>query len=109
MGICSNDLGNSRSDNSFRNSGRLNGKARQGGGVAVPHVRHSQPFSERSRSDFFGFPDECTPLIFIRPLSGSGALSVYDSIIAQYGADSFAGRVASTMMGSTEKIGRAHV
>lgn len=53
-------------------------------------------------TSFFGFPDECTPLIFIRPLSGSGALSVYDSIIAQYGADSFAGRVASTMMGSTE-------
>lgn len=53
-------------------------------------------------TSFFGFPDECTPLIFIRPLSGSGALSVYDGIIAQYGADSFAGRVASTMMGSTE-------
>jgi len=43
-------------------------------------------------TSFFGFPDECTPLIFIRPLSGSGALSVYDGIISQYGADSFAGR-----------------
>lgn len=53
-------------------------------------------------TSFFGFPDECIPLIFIRPLSGSGALSVYDGIIAENGADSFVSRVASTMMGSTE-------
>lgn len=53
-------------------------------------------------TSFFGFPDECIPLIFIRPLSGSGALSIYDSIIAENGADSFVSRVASTMMGSTE-------
>ena len=51
---------------------------------------------------FFGFPNECTPLIFVRPLSGSGALSVYDGIISENGSDSFAGRVASVMMGSTE-------
>ena len=56
----------------------------------------------RPVTEFFGFPAECAPLIFIRPLSGSGALSVYDGIIAQYGADSFIGKVASTMMGSTE-------
>lgn len=53
-------------------------------------------------TSFFGFPDECTSLIFIRPLSGSGALSVYDGIISENGPDSFAGRIASTMMGSTE-------
>ena len=53
-------------------------------------------------TDFFGFPSECTPLIFIRPMSGSGALSVYNGIIADYGADSFIGKVASVMMGSTE-------
>ncbi len=53
-------------------------------------------------TEFFGFPKECTPLIFIRPMSGSGALSVYNSIITDYGADSFIGRVASVMMGSTE-------
>ena len=47
-------------------------------------------------------PDECTPLIFIRPLSGSGALSVYDGIISENSPDSFIGRIASTMMGSTE-------
>lgn len=53
-------------------------------------------------TSFFGFPDECTSLIFIRPLSGNGALSVYDGIISENGPDSFAGRIASTMMGSTE-------
>ena len=53
-------------------------------------------------TSFFGFPDECTPLIFIRPLSGSGALSVYDGIISENSPDSFIGRIASTMMGSTE-------
>ncbi len=53
-------------------------------------------------TDMIGFPEECTPLIFIRPLSGSGALGVFDSIISQYGPDSFPGRIAATMMGSTE-------
>lgn len=53
-------------------------------------------------TDFFGFPEECAPLIFIRPMSGSGALSVYNNIVSQYGADSFIGRVASVMMSSTE-------
>lgn len=53
-------------------------------------------------TEFFGFPKECTSLIFVRPLSGSGALAVYSDIIAQYGPDSFIGRVASTVMGSSE-------
>lgn len=53
-------------------------------------------------TSLFGFPDECIPLIFIRPLSGSGALSVYDNIVANNGADSFVSRIATTMMGSTE-------
>ena len=35
-------------------------------------------------------------------MSGSGALSVYNGIISDYGADSFIGKVASVMMGSTE-------
>lgn len=53
-------------------------------------------------TDIFGFPSEAASLIFIRPLSGSGALAFYEDIIAQYGPDSFIGRVASTMMGSSE-------
>ncbi|MCH5323720.1 MAG: spore maturation protein [Eubacterium sp.] len=53
-------------------------------------------------TDFFGFPSEAASLIFIRPLSGSGALAFYEDIISQYGPDSFIGRVASTVMGSSE-------
>ncbi len=53
-------------------------------------------------TDFLGFPSECTPLIFVRTLSGSGAISLFDSIISEHGPDSFIGKVASTMMGSSE-------
>lgn len=51
---------------------------------------------------FLGFPEECLPLAIIRPVSGSGALGVYEQILSSCGADSFAGRVASVIMGSTE-------
>ena len=47
-------------------------------------------------------PPETVPLMLMRPVSGSGALAVIRDIFAQSGADSFAGRVASVMMGSTE-------
>lgn len=41
-------------------------------------------------------------LVLLRPFSGSGAIAVYDSIAAQYGADSFPGRVAAVLLGSSE-------
>lgn len=47
-------------------------------------------------------PDEVLPLAFIRPLSGSGALAMLSNILETYGPDSFIGRLASTMQGSTE-------
>jgi spore maturation protein B len=49
-------------------------------------------------------PREVVPLVLMRPLSGSGALGVVSEILRTHGPDSFAGRVASTMMGSTETI-----
>lgn len=49
-----------------------------------------------------GFPAEVIPMALIRPVSGSGALAVLDNILTQNGADTFVGRVASVMMGSTE-------
>lgn len=49
-----------------------------------------------------GFPAECLPLALIRPVSGSGALAVYESILKEYHPDSFAGRTASVILGSTE-------
>lgn len=51
-----------------------------------------------------GLPPEIVPLALIKPLSGSGALGVFAEILKKYGADSYIGRVASIMMGSTETI-----
>lgn len=48
------------------------------------------------------FPKEVFPLALLRPISGSGSLAFIDRIFSDYGVDSFAGRVASVMMGSTE-------
>lgn len=48
------------------------------------------------------FPSKCLPLALIRPISGSGALAVYENLLKNVHPDSFAGRVASVMMGSTE-------
>ena len=53
-------------------------------------------------TQFLGFPPECVPLAMIRPISGSGALAVYEALLNSTHPDSFAGRVASVMMGSTE-------
>lgn len=53
-------------------------------------------------TEFLGFPRECIPLALIRPVSGSGALAVFESILTEVSPDSFAGRVASVVIGSTE-------
>lgn len=53
---------------------------------------------------FLGIPPEVMPLVLMRPLSGSGALGMLTEILKTYGPDTFVGRVASTMMGSTETI-----
>ncbi len=49
-----------------------------------------------------GIPPETTPLLIIRPLSGSGALAAASDIINGCGPDSTAGRIAAVMLGSTE-------
>jgi len=49
-----------------------------------------------------GIPQEVMPLTVISPISGSGALTVFENILKTCGADSTAGRVASVIMGSTE-------
>jgi spore maturation protein B len=53
---------------------------------------------------FIGIPYEIVPLIFLRPFSGSASLIMITDIMKNYGPDSFIGRVASTMMGSTETL-----
>lgn len=49
-----------------------------------------------------GFPSECAPLAILRPFSGSGSIALFEDILSNYGADSFAGRVASVILGSSE-------
>ena len=53
-------------------------------------------------SDFLGIPKEVMPLAILSPVSGSGAVTMFESILKDYGPDSFVGRCASVMMGSTE-------
>lgn len=53
---------------------------------------------------FLGIPPEVLPLALMKPLSGSGSLGITAEIIKQYGPDSLIGRIASTMMGSTETV-----
>ncbi|MFV0336700.1 MAG: nucleoside recognition domain-containing protein [Chthoniobacterales bacterium] len=49
-----------------------------------------------------GIPADLLPLIFIRPLSGSGALGVFSELVQTHGADSLIARTGATIMGSTE-------
>ena len=49
-----------------------------------------------------GIPPETVALMLVRPVSGSAALGVGAEIISAYGPDSYLGRVAAVMLGSTE-------
>lgn len=72
-------------------------------------------FRESKALDFFlfainpivkiiGLPKEVVPLVLVKPLSGSGALGIFTETIKNYGADSYIGRVAAIIMGTTETI-----
>jgi spore maturation protein B len=47
-------------------------------------------------------PADIVPLAVIRPISGAGSLAITTDLIDQHGPDSFLGRLASTMQGSTD-------
>ncbi|WP_066327372.1 spore maturation protein [Anoxybacteroides amylolyticum] len=49
-----------------------------------------------------GMPPEVVPLAIVRTISGTAALGMTTDLIATYGPDSFIGRLASTIQGSTE-------
>lgn len=51
---------------------------------------------------FLGIPPEIIPLALVRPISGNAALGVTTELISTHGPDSFIGRLASTMQGSTD-------
>ena len=54
--------------------------------------------------EWLGLPGEVAPLVLLRPMSGSASLALVEKLLAQYGADSRVGMVASTVMGSSETI-----
>ena len=47
-------------------------------------------------------PQELAALLFIRPISGSAALAIGSDLMAEYGPDSYIGRVAAVLLGSSE-------
>ena len=49
-----------------------------------------------------GIPSQVLPLALMRPVSGSGAMVLFRDILQTWGPDSFAGRVASVLEGSSE-------
>lgn len=49
-----------------------------------------------------GMPKEIIPLAILRPFSGSGCISIVNDILTRQGPDSYSGRIAAVMMGSTE-------
>lgn len=62
-------------------------------------------FLFRYLQSFFTFlriPFEIFPLILIRPISGGAALALTNSVLSQFGPDSFLGRLVSVIQGSTD-------
>lgn len=47
-------------------------------------------------------PVDIIPLMILRPVSGSSTLAILSNILTKFGADSYTGVLASTMMGSTD-------
>ncbi|WP_418789973.1 spore maturation protein [Phosphitispora sp. TUW77] len=53
-------------------------------------------------TELLSIPAEVLPLGIMRPLSGGGALGITAELIKTYGPDSFIGKLASTLQGSTD-------
>lgn len=47
-------------------------------------------------------PEELSPVLLLRPFSGSGALAAATDIMQEHGPDTLIGRIAAVMLGSTE-------
>ena len=52
--------------------------------------------------EVIGIPSETVGLMLVRPISGSAALGTGAELIGTYGPDSYIGRCAAVMLGSTE-------
>jgi len=53
-------------------------------------------------TNLIGMPAEVLPVALMRPLSGSGSMGLVTELMKTHGPDSFIGRLAATMYGSTE-------
>ncbi len=51
---------------------------------------------------FLNIPKEVFPLSIMRSVSGSGSIAVFQNILSTHTPDSYIGRTASVIMGSTE-------
>ena len=51
---------------------------------------------------FIDIPSAIVPLALLRPISGSSALAILNNIYLNYGPDSYVGKLASVIQGSTE-------
>ena len=51
-----------------------------------------------------GVPSEVVQLVLLRPFSGSGSLAILTNVYNTYGVDSYIGRCASVIMGSSETV-----
>ncbi|MBR2384297.1 MAG: spore maturation protein [Clostridia bacterium] len=51
-----------------------------------------------------GIPKEITPLVILKPFSGSGSLALLTEIFKTYGVDSYVSRCACAVFGSSETI-----
>ncbi len=75
--------------------------------VAIGVLRESGAFLALAQwlnpiCEAIGLPAEVLPVALLRPLSGGGALALTTELLADYGPDSFIGRLASVMQGSTD-------
>lgn len=61
-------------------------------------------YAVKPLTNLLKIPPEVLPLMFMRPISGSASQAITFDILKNYGPDSFIGKVASTMMGSSETI-----
>ena len=53
-------------------------------------------------ASILNIPKDLLPVMLTKPLSGSGTLAVLSSIFEKFSPDSFIGKAASAIMGSTE-------
>lgn len=53
-------------------------------------------------TNIVNIPTEIMPLSILRPISGSASTAIAVDIMQNYGVDSLIGKIASTIMGSTE-------